>query len=225
MSEKEYKEILKNNFNFWGRLTKAQQEFVLANIYTAVYKKGEIIYDGENGCIGVAFIKSGGLRVYLVSDNMKEVTLYRLSKKDICVFSALCVLRLVTFDVTIEVEQDSELVVINLPAFEKISKENVYVDLFAHKITAERFSDVMWSMQQILFMSFDRRLAIFLYDETVKNKSMEINLTHEQVAKHLGTAREVITRMLKYFANEKIVEIVRKKIIVTDRTKLKKLTL
>ena len=68
-----------------------------------------------------------------------------------------------------------------------------------------RFSEVMWVMQQILFMSFDRRLAIFLLDESSKLGSDTIKLTHEQIAKYMGSAREVVSRMLKYFISEGIV--------------------
>ncbi len=78
----------------------------------------------------------------------------------------------------------------------------------------------MWAMQQILFMSFDKRLAIFLIDELAKTGGDTVRLTHEQIAKYMGSAREVVTRMLKYFANEGIVTLSRGAVTVTDREKL-----
>jgi len=83
----------------------------------------------------------------------------------------------------------------------------------------------MWVMQQILFMSTDKRLAVFLTDEAARTGSSTIGLTHEQIAKYIGSAREVVSRMLKYFSTEGIVEVSRKGIKITDKEKLRQLTL
>ena len=92
-------------------------------------------------------------------------------------------------------------------------------------ITFDVFIDIMWAMQQILFMSVDKRLAIFLKEEAEKNNSLELKITHEQIAKYMATAREVVTRMLKYFSQEGIVKISRGKITIVDKHKLDKLTI
>ncbi|MEG1868671.1 MAG: helix-turn-helix domain-containing protein, partial [Clostridiales bacterium] len=91
------------------------------------------------------------------------------------------------------------------------------------KLATTRFSQVMWAMQQILFMTMDKRLAIFLNDELLKTKGDTIKLTHEQIAKYMGSAREVVSRMLKYFAQEGMVELSRGGIKIIDHEKLKKL--
>ncbi|MEG1427877.1 MAG: helix-turn-helix domain-containing protein, partial [Oscillospiraceae bacterium] len=91
------------------------------------------------------------------------------------------------------------------------------------RLTTQRFSDVMWAMQQILFMRADRRLAIFLWDEISKNQTTEIRLTQDQIAKYMGTAREVVSRLLKYFANEGMVTVSRGGINVIDKKKLQTL--
>ena len=90
-------------------------------------------------------------------------------------------------------------------------------------MATERFSDVMWAMQQILFMSFDKRLAIFLLDESSALHSDELRITHEQIAKLMGSAREVVTRMLKYFSSEGYVTLSRGTVTLTDKAGLKKL--
>ena len=97
--------------------------------------------------------------------------------------------------------------------------------IFALETALGRFSDVMWVMQQILFMSMDKRLAIFLYDESARIGDDNIPLSHEQIAKYMGSAREVVSRMLKYFSNEGIVELSRRGVKITDRKKLRTLTL
>lgn len=83
----------------------------------------------------------------------------------------------------------------------------------------------MWVMQQILFMSMDRRLAIFLSDESARTGSETISLTHGQIARYMGSAREVVSRVLKYFAGEGIVEVSRGGIKIIDKKRLRKLTL
>ena len=105
--------------------------------------------------------------------------------------------------------------------FSQLISQNIHVELFSLKITADRFSDVMWAMEQILFLSFDARLAVFLIDESAKKGSLILNLTHEQIAKYIGSAREVVTRMLKYFSREGIVELKRGSIIILNKEKLK----
>lgn len=219
----DYETILKNNFSFWSSLTQKEKLFIINNTTTVTYPKGTSLHSGKTGCIGVIFIKTGILRTYLLSDQLKEVTLYRLFENDTCIFSASCILKAITFDVFIEAEQDCEILLINISAFEKLAKENIYVELFSCKLALERFSDVMWSIQQILFMNLDKRLAIFLYDETVKQKSNSILITHNQIAKNIASAREAVTRMLKYFRDESVIEVSRGKILIKDKDKLKKM--
>lgn len=142
-----------------------------------------------------------------------------------CVLSASCILKNINFDVHIDAETDCEILLINSTAFSEVSRKNIYVECFTYKLATDRFADVMLVMQQILFMSFDRRLAIFLWDELSKNApgNSTVSLTHEQVAKYTGSAREVVTRMLKYFANEGIVELSRGGIKIIDKQRLRAL--
>jgi len=135
------------------------------------------------------------------------------------------VLQSVTFDVFIDAEEDSECYIISGPAFAHVADNNTDIKIFSLETAVSRFSDVMWVMQQILFMSLDRRLAIFLIDESTRTGSDVIELTHEQIAKYMGSAREVVSRMLKYFANEKIVEVSRKGVKILDKRRLRDLTL
>ncbi len=81
----------------------------------------------------------------------------------------------------------------------------------------------MWSMQQILFLSFDKRLASYLYDEMVKTNDNKLIVTHDEIAKDLGSAREVVSRMLKYFQKEGFVTLERGKIVVLDKESLLKI--
>lgn len=223
MCLKDCANFFKNNFSFYDKLTDKQKEMLCQNTTLSTYKKGDILHDPQEKCAGVMLIKKGHTRIYMLSEDGKEITLYRLFEGDTCILSASCVLEAITFDVFISAEDDCEIYTINSLAFQKLMYENIYVEAFAYKLATTRFSDVMWAMQQILFMGMDKRVAIFLIDEIAKNNSNVINLTHEQIAKYIGTAREVVSRMLKYFENENIVKLFRGGINIIDKNKLKKI--
>ena len=201
MSQNTLQQLFRQTFPFWEDLSEADRESLIRSSYPVNFKKGTHIHDG-NECTGVILVRSGNLRLYLLSSEGKEVTLYRLYGGDVCVLSASCVLDAITFDVSVDAEEDSECVVVGSCVLEELSRRIPRVKLFIMEVALSRFSDVMWVMQQILFMSMDKRLAIFLLDESAKTGSDTIKLTHEQIAKYMGSAREVVTRMLKYFSAE-----------------------
>ncbi len=209
------------HFTFWENLSQSEKELLCDNTAVGNYPKGVILHGGNDDCLGIILLKKGQLRTYMLSDEGREITLYRLFPGDTCILSASCVLDAITFDVFVSAEEDSEILMINSSVFHQLAAQNIYVETFGYRLATTRFSDVMWAMQQILFMGIDKRLAIFLIDELAKNNGDIIKLTHEQTAKYMGTAREVVTRMLKYFANEKIVELSRGGIKVIDKKKLR----
>ena len=209
------------SFPFWNDLREQDKEFLSKNSYEVHYKKGTNIHDGQE-CTGLLMVKRGCLRVYLLSDEGKEITLYRLDAGEICMLSASCVLHSITFDVFIDAEEDTDCVLVAGCAFSQLAERNPYVKIYMLDAVNNRFSEVMWVMQQILFMSFDRRLAIFLLDESAKLGSDTIKLTHEQIAKYMGSAREVVSRMLKYFISEGIVSSSRQEgIKILDKKRLR----
>ena len=216
--------FIRETLTFWDKLNIQEQALILNNIISVKYRQGENIHSGENDCVGILLIKSGELRTYILSEDGREITLYRLVKGDVCILSASCILKNITFDVHIDAEHDSEVLLLNSNIFQQICNGNIYAENFSYKAVVDRFSDVMWAMQQILFMSFDRRLAIFLLDELSKNGSDSILLTHEQIAKYVGSAREVVSRMLKYFEKEGFVELSRGGVKIVDKKSLRELT-
>ena len=224
MSEIVFESIYREIFPFWEKLPDAEREYICRNSYDVTYPKGKNIHDGSE-CSGVILVRSGCLRLYMMSDEGKEITLYRLHKGDLCMLSASCVLDAITFEVFVDAEQDSQCCVVSGPAFAAVSKRNPDIRIFALETAVSRFSDVMWVMQQILFMSMDKRLAIFLSDESARTGLDTIPLTHGQIARYMGSAREVVSRMLKYFAGEGIVESSRGGIRILDKNRLRKLTL
>ena len=206
---------------FWEKLNEEQRKKLRTNTSEHIVEKGQILYHGKCDCMGVLFVRKGGLRVFLLSEDGREVTLYRLREGESCMLSASCVLESITFSDFIKAEEKTQFCQIQSEAFESVMEENVYLEAFCYKEIAKRFSDVMWTMQQILFMGIDKRLALFLLEQIRREGSMEIRLTQEQIAGYLGTAREVVSRMIKYFSEEGMVETFRGGVRILDIERLK----
>ena len=225
MENAELAELFSQVFPFWDKMSQIDKETFCRSSYHMNFRKGVNVHDG-NECTGVILIKSGSLRLYIMSDEGKEITLYRLFPGEMCMLSASCVLSTVTFDVFVDSEENSDCVVVGGCAYEELSRRMPEAKIFALETALSRFSDVMWVMQQILFMSMDKRLAIFLLDEITKNGTDTVKLTHEQIAKYMGSAREVVSRMLKYFSDEGILSSSRSEgIKILDKKKLRSLAL
>jgi len=211
----EFEQLFKQYFPFWNTIG-ADDRAILCQHSSLVRLEKEQCVHANAECSGVYIVKQGKLRLYMLSAEGKEITLYRLSPGDICMLSASCVLQSITFEVFVDAEQPSECYMIAGSAFRAVSERSLAVRNYALEIAVRRFSDVMWVLQQIVFMGIDKRLAIFLLQEVEASGSTLVSMTHEQIARHLGTAREVVTRMLKHFAADGLVEARRKGIAVLD---------
>lgn len=218
--EQSDRELLTKLLPFWGKLNEQQKQQVFSHTDLHSFKVGDHVHGGVGDCTGVIAVKKGRLRVYFLSEEGREVTLYRLLENDVCLLSASCVIKNISFDINVDAEEPTELFVLNSAAYDRIAKENPAVGSFMTELISMRLSEVMWVMEQVLFMKLDRRLAGFLLEEASLENSDTITLTHEQIAGHLGSAREVISRMLKYFSNEGILSVSRKGIKILDRKRL-----
>lgn len=214
---------LSDFFPFWEELTTEEQELLSSSAVPRKIKKGTLVYNGSSDCLGLLLVLSGQLRAYIVSEEGREITLYRLFDLDTCMFSASCMLNNIQFEITIEAEKDSELWIIPTDVYQKLVKESLAISNYTSQLISSRFSEVMWLMEQILWKSFDRRLAAFLLEESLIEDSNVIKITHEKIANHLGTAREVVTRMLRYFQNEHIVRLRRGSVEILDRRQLEQI--
>ena len=210
-------------FPIWNKLTEAQQQHLLSVSHPMQAKAGTVVHRGGADCLGLLLIKSGQLRVFTLSGEGREITLYRLFEYDICLFSASCVMPNVQFDVIVEAEKDTELWVIPSCLFKNLMDESLPVAKYANELISSRFSEVMWLMDQIMWKSFDKRLAGFLLEESALEGTTALRLTHEKIANHMGTAREVVTRMLRYFQNEGMVRLTRGAVELTDQPRLRQL--
>lgn len=210
-------------FPVWDKLTATQQSLLTDTVTERTIQKGETVHNGAVSCTGVLLIRSGRLRSYILSEDGREVTLYRLFDRDMCLLSASCMLRSIAFEIVVEAEEETDLWVIPPETYRAIMEESAPLANYTNEIMASHFSDVMWLVEQILWKSLDKRLAEFLLEEQAICGDTTLKITHEIIGNHLGTAREVITRMLRYFQSEGLVKLTRGTVELTDMPGLARL--
>ena len=208
---------------FWNKLNTDQQERIANVIEYRSVKKGTRIHDSSAECLGLVTVKSGQLRAYMLSEDGREVTISRLFEYDVSLLSASCVMPDMQFNIMIEAEKDSSFWSIPACLFKNLVDESLAVSNYARNLLSGNFSELMWLMEQIMWKSFDKRLAAFLLEETVVEGTDELKITHERIANHMGTAREVVTRMLRYFQSEGMVKLTRGTVEILDEAALERL--
>ena len=211
-------------FPIWNKLNKEQRERIRSVSELQKFKAGAVLHDGGPDCLGMLLVRSGQLRAYLLSDEGREVTISRFFEMDMCLFSASCVMPNMQFDIFIEAEKDTEVWVIPACLYQNLMDESIAVSNYSHDLITNHFSELMWLMEQIMWKSFDKRLAKFLLEETAVEGTNSLHITHEKIANHMGTAREVVTRMLRYFQNEGMVKLTRGTVDITNEKQLRKLS-
>lgn len=205
---------------FWKQLSFSQQQKLQAHAVPRSIEAGAVVHNGSIDCVGLILVVSGRLRAYILSDEGREITLYRLINRDMCLFSASCIMSGIEFDIIVEAEE--ETIFFNIPAatYKEIMQESIAVSNYTNQLMATRFSDVVWLLDQILHKKLDSRLAAFLVEESELEDSLNLRITHERIAQHLGNAREVITRLLNYFGDEGLIRLSRGEISIIDPKRL-----
>ena len=207
-------------FPLWAKLNRSQQERIRASLLFREVKKGTMLHDGTLDCTGLFLVRDGQLRAYILSEEGREITLYRLFERDMCLLSASCIVHSLQFEVMIAAEKDTSLWVIPADVYKAIMEESPAAANYTNELMASRFSDVMWLIEEIMWKSLDKRIADFLLEEAAIEGSNRLQMTHETIANHLGTRREVVTRMLRYFQEEGLVKLSRGVVELTDEKKL-----
>lgn len=211
-------------FPVWDELTPAQRQRLSAAVVSRNIQKGNVIHRGSLDCTGLLIVQSGQLRAYTTSEEGREITLYRLIEMDVCLFSASCIMRSIQFDISIEAERDTRVWVVPPDVYQMLMEESAAVANYTNELMGSRFSEVMWLMEQILWRRVDQRLADFLLRESALEGTAALSTTHEKIANHLGSAREVVTRMLRYFQSEGLVRLSRGCVELTDMKRLSALS-
>ena len=210
-------------FPIWNKLSPEHQRRILDVTDFQKVKGGTVLHDGSPECLGMLLVRSGQLRAYLLSEEGREVTITRFFEMDICLFTAACVMPSMQFDIFIEAEKDTEFWVIPACMIGNLMEESLAIANYSRDLISSHFSELMWLMEQIMWRSFDKRLAKFLLEEAALEGTNSLKITHEKIANHMGTAREVVTRMLRYFQSEGMVKLTRGSVDLVDTKKLNSL--
>ena len=208
--------------HFWGHLTGEERTLAAQSVREVRFPANAMVHGAEE-CLGLIAVKRGRLRAYLLSEEGREVTIFRVNAGESCVLSASCVISQITFETHLTAEEDTVLQVLPAGVFQHLTEGNIHVRCFLFEVAARRFSEVMWVMQQILFLGFDARLALLLAEHVRASGRRVLRRTHEEMARDLGSAREVVTRMLRRFADEGLVEIGRGAVTVKDLAGLERI--
>ena len=214
---------LSENFPIWKQLTAEQQKLLEQRAELRKVKKGTVVHNGSMDCLGMLLLRSGQLRAYILSEEGREITIYRMFEQDVCILSASCVMPNIQFEIIIEAEKDTEFWVIPSCLYKKLLEESLPLSRYTSDLISGHFSDLMFLMEQVMWKSFDKRLAAFLLEESNLEDSRSLKITHEKIANHMGTAREVVTRMLRYFQSEGMVKLTRGTVEITDPRALQEL--
>lgn len=202
-------------FPFWQDLTAGQRGALqqAAQLQRCAAKSR---LNAKESCVGLVAVVSGRVRVYTTSRQGREVTLFRLLAYDMCLFSASCLFRSASFEIMLEAQEDTEFLLIPAPVYDKLRRENLAAANYTAELLAQRVSDLMEIMEQWMNQSLSQRIGSFLLEEAELSAGGELALTHEEIAHHIGTAREVVSRQLKLLSAEGLVRVTRGKIILSD---------
>ena len=207
-------------YPFWNKLNADEKDMYSRGTRYREFSAGDLIHQPNIKCEGMIYILSGVLRVYMLSDDGREITLFRQGAGEHCVLSASCVIDAISFELFIEAETDATMYITDAPVLRKESESNPYLNIFCQELALENFSEIMWTLQQVLFFSIDRRLAGLLLKESDKSGNTVVKATHEQIATSIGSAREVVSRMLKRFADDGYIALSRGAVEIIDRDSL-----
>ena len=195
------------------------------NAYIRSFDRDSYILHSMSGeDIGLMMLVEGRIRAYLLSPDGREITLFSLHDQSICIFSALSLFNQISFRVFLTSDCRSRVLVVNMSIMEQLMRNNLYFRCFAYELIAERFNLVMDSMQWILFHGLERRLAVFLVAEYDRYGKTHIHLTHDYIARHIGTSRERVTKTLKKLKDKKLINKSKGCIELTDIDGLRVLT-
>ena len=215
-NNKQYLETLP----FWNDLSKEEKENILSFSIVQSYKKGSFIHTQEDTCLGLIYVLEGNIRVYMVSEEGKEITLYHIKENEVDVLSASCVVNQITFDTELIAKEDSTLLIVPVTILSPLKDSNIHVRSYIYEVLAERFSDVMWTLQQVLFLKMDQRIATYLLDVSNTTNSLSIHTTHEEIAQEINSAREVVARVMKHLQDDGLIEMKRGVITILDKKRL-----
>lgn len=212
-----HREKIIRAFPFLDLLSLQDKDLFIDNTIISKYEENATLFSSES-CKGILLVLSGSVRVYILSDEGREITLYRLHDGDICVLSFSCVLGTMPMQAIVEAQVQSTIAVQNQEIFTQLHAKYPVIQKFVLESMTGRMADVMWILDQVAFRSMDVRVGRYI----LSKNSRIIYATHDEIAREIGSAREVVSRMLKYFEKNGLIKSQRGKFEICDTEKLRK---
>ena len=216
-------ETIHTQLPFWDKLSEEERAVARCGLTEHTYEKGVYILGLNDACLGMVYIRKGSIRVYITSEEGREVTLFHISEGECCVFSSACAISGITLDVQMVADSEVKLSAVHAGTVAKLMESNIHFKCFAYELATARYAAVVWVMQQILFAHFDERMARVLLSFYEKTGDKTIHMTQEEMAREVNSAREVVARMLRQFVSEGWIELKRGTIVLKNMEALKNL--
>lgn len=207
---------LKENLPFFKHLNDEDKNELICKSFISTYKKGELIHSKDSSCTGLLITLSGNFRTFISGPSGRQITLFKLYERDICMLSASCAFQNLTYDVNLEAQSDASAIIIDSSLLKKLTENNIHVMNYILSLTQDKLSEVMYVLEQSIFFSLDERITDYLLDQSRYENSKTIHITHENIANELGSSREVISRILKKFEKDGKIEVSRGKIKIIN---------
>lgn len=199
-------------------LPPALRQQCLAEAMVMELPAGCLVFDGGQPCQGFPFILTGCIRVLKTAPNGRELPLYRVLPGESCLISSGCLLGHSDYHARGIAETDTTLVLLPRQRFEALLAAPEFRDFVFH-LFGERMADLMQLVEEVAFRKLDQRLANLLL-----GKGHTLHTTHQQLADDLGSVREMVSRLLKGFAEQGLVRLGREQIEILDPVGLRRLS-
>lgn len=220
------KTAILQQFDFFAQVNRKQREALLGSAMLARLATGDYYFHEGDVCSQIALVGQGDIRVFKTGESGREITLYHVGPGETCILTASCVLAGKQYPAHACAECDSTAIVFPAQAFRSWIATCEALRQFVFETLARRMADVMSLIEEITFNKMDRRLASYLL-RRFENEGKPLRIihdTHEHIAAELGSAREVVSRLLKELERLRAIELARGRIILKDAAKLKALT-
>lgn len=205
---------------FWERLRETQRENLINNTRAVRYKKGSQLACVGEDC-GMIIVRRGRICAYTVSEQGREVALMTCYSGEICLLAAHDLIDTSAFNITVAAETEVDVLIVDPTTLADVCKSCIYAESFVRGVISSHFCRVVGGMQDMLLRSPEQRLAGFLCAASDRTGTGRVNATHEQLAKHIGTAREVVSRTLKGLSEDGVVSLERGAVVIRDKAGLR----
>lgn len=206
---------------FLEDLTSEEKELLFSSAFEITYNPDKILVEDGSICQNIYFVIDGLIRIYKLTPDGRELTLYRIGPGEMCLFTMGCIMEQEAFKAIAKIEKKTRLLAVPGDVFKSIMTQNITFQNFMFKKVLTALTELMVLIEEVTFHSINKRVASFLLHESSLHNSKHLKTTHEAMAQELGTAREVISRMLKEFEKNDLVSLSRGKITLINEKKLK----